>query len=240
MALVVIQTGDGSRTLFDTDRNIYFRSLQGAQSESDYVFLEASRIQAYSNWRVLELGLGTALNFLRTAEACLNGSAKQLDYYAVESQPLDPQVFLALQHQSHLKHPWLIELVHEAFVQAQTQTLVSVQQDSICLHLFAQNWKNNPLPAELEVDAIYHDPFGPKENPDAWTQDCFAWEARYLSSQGRLVTYGAATAVRKAMVAAGLIVASLPGSGSKREMTLAAKTPAALSHSQILNQSKYA
>jgi tRNA U34 5-methylaminomethyl-2-thiouridine-forming methyltransferase MnmC len=239
MSLVVIQTGDGSRTLFDTERNIYFRSLQGAQSESDYVFLQASRIQEHSNWRILELGLGTALNFLRTAEAFLNSTAGQLDYYAVESNPLDPQIFLALQHQSHLKHPWLIELVQEALERAQTEVMVSIQRGSVCLRIFAQDWQSNPLPDDLEVDAIYHDPFGPKENPDAWAQDCFVWEARYLSPQGRLVTYGAATAVRKAMVAAGLIVASLPGSGSKREMTVAAKSTEALSHTQILIQSKY-
>lgn len=239
MTLVVIQTGDGSHTLFETSRNIYFRSLQGAQSESEYVFLEASLMtHRPSPWRILELGFGTALNFLTTADRALQ-EHKVLEYHALEMSPLEPEVFLALAHSRRLKQPWLAELVAEAFEQAQQQKQVCLSRSGIQLQLYAQAWQDCELPETLEVDAVYHDPFGPKENPEAWSAACFKWVSRPMSAQARLVTYAAASSVRRAMVAAGLNVASLPGSGSKREMTVAAKQAQALADARLLPSERY-
>lgn len=247
----MIQTGDGSRTLFDTEKNIHFRSLQGARTEADSVFVAASRISAPDDhktpWRVLELGFGTALNFLATAETLLRAFPEhRLEYTVVEAEPLSPEVFRSLKHELGLKHPWLNELVAEALTRIcdpqttqQTSQQVTVSQANIRLNLYHGLWQQTVLPPDLKVDAIYHDPFGPKDNPDGWTAECFAWSSRHLVPAGRLVTYGAATAVRRAMVASGLIVASLPGTGSKREMTVASPTEAALSDARILPQAKY-
>jgi len=240
MALIPIETGDGSRTIFDTGRMLYFRSLQGAGSESAYVFLESSQLTQWPVWRVLELGFGTALNFLTTAQAWLQQGADQpLDYHVVESQPLEPEIFAALKYTSHFDSQLvaLVSTVLEAAAQQRAPVSHSYQQ--LCLNLYPCSWEAASLAPELEVQAIYHDPFGPKANPECWTPACFAWSSRHLHPAGRLVTYAAATQVRKAMVAAGLVVASLPGSGTKREMTLAAHHSEALSGTTLLNQSRY-
>ena len=58
-ALVAVQTADGSHTLLNTEHNIHYRSFQGAQTESEYVFLESTALLKQPNhWNVLELGLG--------------------------------------------------------------------------------------------------------------------------------------------------------------------------------------
>ncbi|HEY9839949.1 MAG: tRNA (5-methylaminomethyl-2-thiouridine)(34)-methyltransferase MnmD [Candidatus Sericytochromatia bacterium] len=230
MTLVVIETGDGSHTLFDTAKNIYYRSLQGARSEADQVFVGASGIaDRPSPWWVLELGLGTGLNFLATAEAALrHPAAPQLVYTAVEAAPLTPEILTSLPHERGLKHPWLKQLLNEALDAAQQHAVTTVSHGPISLILYAGRWQETVLPASLSVDAIYHDPFGPGNNPEAWTADCFAWSASHLDPAGLLVTYGAATQVRRAMVTAGLSIGALPGPGTKREMTVAAKDPAAL------------
>lgn len=238
MTLVPVETGDGSRTLFDTSQNIYYRSLQGAYGEAGYVFLQGSALARWSEPAVLELGLGTAMNFVATADFCLT-QGLPLCYHAVELHPLAPEVLASLQHGRFLRHPGLVELVTQALAQIQDTSRVSVRYQGVELVLWKGSWENTPLPPELRVHAIYHDPFGPADNPPCWTADCFRWSAAQLHPEGRLVTYAAATPVRRAMVAAGLTVASLPGSGTKREMTVAAWSEAALHQTQPLKQARY-
>lgn len=238
MTLVPVETGDGSRTLFDTSQNIYYRSLQGAYGEAGYVFLQGSALARWPEPCVLELGLGTAMNFLATADFCLSQGVPLL-YHAVEAAPLSPELFGALQHGRLLRHPELVEVVAEALRQAQTAACVSVSYAGGELIVWKGDWQEIALPAELRVHAIYHDPFGPADNPPCWTPACFRWSAAQLHSEGRLVTYAAATPVRRAMVAAGLKVASLPGSGTKREMTVAAWSETALQETRPLKQERY-
>ncbi|PKL78339.1 MAG: hypothetical protein CVV27_03450 [Candidatus Melainabacteria bacterium HGW-Melainabacteria-1] len=247
MTLVVIETGDGSTTFFDTAKNIHYRSLQGARGEADYVFVTASKIASRSApWRVLELGLGTGMNFLATAEALLEKSASmpaeispRLEYTAVERAPLRPDLYRQLGHAQRLKAPWLAELLESALEQLQHQSMTQLNVGPVSLTVYASDWQRLSLPEHLQVDAIYHDPFGPKQNPEAWTAECFGWSSRHLSEAGRLVTYAAATGVRRAMVAAGLSIASLPGTGSKREMTVAAKSAAVLSDATLLTAARF-
>lgn len=243
MPLIPVKTGDGSQTLFDTEKNIYFRSEQGAFTESAYVFYESSKIaQCVAPRHVLELGLGTGLNFLVTADRLLKEDPQRpLHYHVVEVSPLHPEQFLGLQHHNWLQEPQLETLLHQALIALQEEAKNEHNQscESIHLHLYRGLWQDIELPTSLRVQAIYHDPFGPKENPDCWTEECFRWSTQHLSPNGRLVTYAAATQMRRNMVAAGLYIASLPGSGRKREMTLAAFQEEALEGAKILRQARF-
>lgn len=241
MPLVPVKTGDGSHTLFDTEKNLYFRSLQGARSESDYVFFSSSRLSDQPAPRaVLELGLGTALNFLYTADRLLLDKAGEtLDYYVVEAAPLSREAFTVLQHRQWLQEPALAELVENVLGELAAAPESHQNLGPIRLHAYKSRWQDLDLPPELEVQAIYHDPFGPKDNPECWQRDCFRWSGRHLSPTGRLVTYAASTQMRRELVAAGLCIASLPGSGRKREMTVAARHEAALADAQPLKQARF-
>ena len=101
-------------------------------------------------------------------------------------------------------------------------TPLSSQQIKVVLTLHKTHWENIPHD-KYAADAIYHDPFGPRENPEAWSERCFAWQKSHLKDTGRLVTYAAASHVRRAMQTSGLVVAGTDF-GGKREMTVAAKT----------------
>ena len=95
---VPIATADGSMTLFDHESSLHFRSLRGARSESEYVFFESSGLQQHPTpWRVLELGLGTGLNFLVTAQQALE-SGVTLDYHVVEAEPIQAALLKQLNH----------------------------------------------------------------------------------------------------------------------------------------------
>lgn len=240
---IPIDTGDGSRTLYDPARDVYFRSMQGARTESEYVFLSGSGLANQPAPRqVLELGLGTGLNFLVTAASLRQHYPEQLlDYHVVEAEPLGLAAFDSLQHEVWLKDSELLGLLRQV-LQASSQQpgqLINQQQGTTRLSLYPQRWQDCVLPAGLQVQAIYHDPFGPEDNPDCWTADCFAWERQVLGPQGRLVTYAASTAMRRALVKAGFVIASLPGSGRKREMTVAGLNEAALEGCEILRKARF-
>ena len=59
-------------------------------------------------------------------------------------------------------------------------------------------------------------------------KDALLGKKSHLKDTGRLVTYAAASHVRRAMQTSGLVVARAPGFGGKREMTVAAKDHACL------------
>ena len=238
--LVPIQTGDGSYTFYNTHRNIYFRSLLGARSEAEYVFLEGTRLKTQNpNWTVLELGFGPGMNFLTTAQAFLaQQTGGTLSYHVVEQAPLPPEIIAQLKYEQWLQFPELIEMLRQ-ILRPTEHTPRQIRQAQVTLTLYPCPWQKAHIDQNLRFDAIYHDPFGPADNPDGWTADCFAWESALLAPNGVLATYGAATAVRKAMVAAGFQIASRKGSGNKREMTLAALRPEALAGYRLLSQEKY-
>jgi tRNA U34 5-methylaminomethyl-2-thiouridine-forming methyltransferase MnmC len=240
--LEILETPDGSRTLRDPVNDVTFRSVRGAATESKHVFIEGSRIlHQPDRWTILELGLGTGLNFSQTMEAFLGSpDVTELRYHAVEQAPLPPAVFNRLHPKAAEERPE-ISLLREALSSLESdpeQEQVSVQHDSgVTLSVHRRPWQQTTLPGVL-ADASYHDPFAPGDNPDCWTRACFEWARAHLAPEGRLVTYGAASHVRRAMAEAGLYVAKAEGACGKREMTIASAQRDALSHWKLLPPSK--
>jgi hypothetical protein len=71
-------------------------------------------------------------------------------------------------------------------------------------------------------DLVFHDPFSPARMPELWTVDLFGQYHRLLApSQGRVLTYSAATAVRAGLHAAGFTVWRTAAVGGKSGGTLA-------------------
>src|SRR5690606_219344 len=97
-AVAVIATADGSRTLYSQRYAQAYRSRQGALSEAVSVFAKGSaaadRLAAGMPTRVLEVGFGTGLNFLVTANAAGGALRPLLTYVAVERE-LPPSQALA-------------------------------------------------------------------------------------------------------------------------------------------------
>ena len=202
-----VLTRDGSLTYRHLELGVTYRSLGGASSESDYVFVAGSGLLARpGDWRVLELGFGSGLNFARTL---IHLGSRALDYLSCEPEPLDPALWL-------VPPEW------------QDSTL---EERGRVRRRLCGRWQDCQLPADY-FHAYFHDPFDPRTAPDCWTVDCFAWADQALAGDGVLATYGAATAARRAMREAGLAVGVLPGTGGKREMTVASKNPAAISHAR--------
>lgn len=229
--LQIIKTSDGSFTLADTALGVTYRSDQGAQGETAHVFIQASGLLSIEDeWQVFELGFGGGRNCLQTLEAFMSTpNVSHLNYVSVEKNLIDASLFKQIYEAGSLAS--LVR--HVMPVLAPTTTMKAFIQKDVApqklfsMTLYQDDWQNVPENV-MSADAIFHDPFGPQDNVDAWTPACFAWQASQLKPQGRLVTYSAASTVRRAMQACGLWVASAPGFGRKREMTLASMEPSSL------------
>jgi len=208
-----VLTEDGSYTLWDASLNVSYRSMQGANTESDYVFVGPALAISGTTLRVFELGLGAGLNFIRTWEA-FSGS---LQYRAVDHRPVPTQ---AVQPKG-VAEDLLVRVLEAQGTERRADHGATTLRLEVCSCLdstVSKQW----------ADVIFHDPFGPLDNPDSWSTDVFEWEKERLAPDGLILTYSAAGHVRRAMRSAGLFVGSRPGPGRKREVTAAAKTESAL------------
>lgn len=222
-----IVTHDGSHTYRDVERDITFRSIHGARTESRTVFVEGCGLRADSSrdeWTVLELGFGGARNFGETVLAARSAGVA-LRYRAVERAPLPGAL---LDHDD----PEVTRLARTALAWPGRP----VSSDGVELLVYRADWRERP-PIDLRrVDGVYHDPFAPADDPESWTAECFRWSQTFADERTVLSTYSAATAVRNAMAAAGWWVASAPGPGRKREITHAALQPELLRRWSIVRE----
>lgn len=80
--------------------------------------------------------------------------------------------------------------------------------------------------------AVYLDPFSPKANPEAWSLPVLLKLRKSLKRGGRLATYSAQGAFRRALREAGFAVHRVPGwgSGSGRWVSREELLPAEVGH----------
>ena len=240
--LHMLKTDDGSLTLADASRTLSLRSIRGAATESRHVFIEGSNIASQrTRWKILELGLGTGMNFCQTVAAYNGSEASSLIYHVAEETPIPPLRLAQLASDSPPALRPGYDILEEALRRrrdSSNHAAITVETpQGIFFILHPRRWQEISI-SPLDVDAYFHDPFAPAENPTCWTRECFSWARSHLSPQGRLVTYGAASHVRKAMTEAELFVAKGRGACGKREMTFASRSPEALAPHKLLPNSK--
>jgi tRNA U34 5-methylaminomethyl-2-thiouridine-forming methyltransferase MnmC len=225
-----VRTEDGSSTLYDPALGVHYRSIHGARTEASTVFIDGTRLTRREGpWHVLELGFGAATSFEVAVEAA-RAAGVALHFHSVERSPLDPML---LADRTGEPGAMARRALMSAAARGRGKVEVTSDDGLITLSLHIGGWAELQ-PLRFEADAIFHDPFSAATNPDCWTQECFAWHAQHMHARTVLATYGAATAARRAMWAAGLHVATLPGAGKKREISIAALDPRAIAHGALL------
>lgn len=238
--VVPFETADGSMTLFDQERGIHYRSHHGAISESRHVFLGATGLlEEKGEWRVAELGFGAAVNFTQTVAAFREGpQVERLIYHTVDWRTVTADHLNFHQGEGGALARELARQIHE-----EPGSVAEVSSDDgairACLH--PGGWEEVEVEA-IEAQAFFHDPFSIRVNPEAWQKETFEWARRWMMERGRLATYSAASAVKRAMFEARFFVATAPGPGRKREMTIASPSEEvlrAMERGRLLERSRY-
>lgn len=209
----ITQSADGSITIWVPGLDEHYHSIHGALTESRHVFIEAGlKAINKSSVRILEVGLGTALNARLTLD-----QAKQdrlnVQYDALEKFPLRAEEIEALGLQGMSKEAPFLSATPGAATQI---------SEYFTYRLLVEDLKT--FEGELgSYDLIYFDAFAPSAQPDLWTDTIFDNMYNLLKPDGALVTYCAKGAVKRSMKAVGFEVEALPGPPRKREMTRAWK-----------------
>lgn len=237
--LKIVQTGDGSDTIYLQDLEESYHSLSGAYTESRHVFIRNGLFRMIKNFfgdesdknqsmGIVEVGFGTGLNAMLTYEQCLL-MGLNLCYIGLEPHPLPSFVVDELNYKKffdsriverwnelhHLpwekKHVWQGDSSQENFSFIKTKS--SIENFAID-DLFSK--KDRP-----KIKLIYFDAFASSKQKEIWSPEVFSKLACLIERGGCLVTYGASGELRRNLQKSGWRWQSLPGAMEKREMTFA-------------------
>lgn len=218
-----VRTSDGSFTFYSAHFNQHYHSQFGAETESKYVFLKGCRVESFleknGQISVFELGFGTGLNFLITAELVQQHGGK-LNFYSVEKFPLTLNQILEFDYLGRFDKGLLVPFLTQYETLSPGWNQISIS-DVISLHLFVGDFSELSFSECITFDAFFQDAFSPDVNADLWTQDCFSRLHSWSHSESLLSTYCSATMARAAMAKAGWFPCRFPGGVGKREMTVA-------------------
>jgi len=219
-----VTTGDGSSTLYHAEVGEHYHSKHGALQESQHVFLH-SGLEFYlqkenvSSVSVLEVGFGTGLNFLLTADYA-NTQGVNLRYVGIEAYPLSEEVIFKTGYENFVKQEvW--EGFQHTYSKAQIQEVVFADTDSV--NLFIAHEKVLDFHSTQKFDVIYFDAFAAIHQPEMWTPETLAHVCSFLRKGGVFVTYAITGNLKRTMKALGFAIEKAPGAPGKREMLRAVK-----------------
>lgn len=175
--------------------------------------------------RVLEIGLGTGLNFLLTADAARRFGA-DLQYTGIDPRLPAAATVRELGYQAFLEDPALIDgwmnvlgngaADSESYQLAETVTLTLIRQPAEDV---MTAWL---CPPAYQYDCIYHDAFSPEAAPALWTGEFMGRLFSLLRPNGTLVTYCVKSSLQKTLKSVGFDVTTLAGpEGGKRQVLIA-------------------
>jgi tRNA U34 5-methylaminomethyl-2-thiouridine-forming methyltransferase MnmC len=212
----IIETQDGSHSIFSEQFDVSYHSKYGAIQESRHVFIDAGlrhQISRKKDISVLDIGFGTGLNALLTYLET-RYTAIEITYEAVEAYPLDLTTALSL------NYPEILGIgsdnTFHKLHSSEWETLINISE-TFSFKKRKQFFQD--VNDQQKFDVIYFDAFAPNSQPELWEAPLLTKMYAALKNNGILVTYCAKGAVKRALKSIGFTVESLPGPPGKREMT---------------------
>jgi tRNA U34 5-methylaminomethyl-2-thiouridine-forming methyltransferase MnmC len=217
----IVETADGSSSVYDSKHGEHFHSINGAIAESMHVFIINGLHQiSASEINILEIGFGSGLNcYLTLLHRQIN---QKINYHAVEKYPLPEEIYSKLNYPDFLKHPEIdFNSIH-----TQNWNIEACLLHDFCLKKI--NCDVSHYTPDYLFDVIYFDAFSYNIQPEIWSLEIFKNMFNSLKAGGLLVTYSARGVVKEAMRGAGFQVSRLKGPLGKRHMLRAVKPVAAI------------
>jgi tRNA U34 5-methylaminomethyl-2-thiouridine-forming methyltransferase MnmC len=222
MEFEIVNTKDGSKSIFSKVFDTSFHSWYGAVTENKYFFIENGLVykhmQGLETIKVLEIGFGTGLNAILSGVYALDNNVEviysAIDKYEIPRELLNELNYISffdakfgdlIKNINNVQYDTAIK-IHEKFTLI--KSLSSLRDTT-----FRQNY-----------DLIYFDAFSPRQVPYMWTLEVFKQMYLALNPGGVLVTPCTQSQFRRDLKEAGFEVEILPEAHGKREMTRGIKS----------------
>ena len=218
-ALQIVNTEDGSSTLYNQDLKEHYHSTFGALQESKHVFIQTGLNYLSANLssiNVLEIGFGTGLNAVLTF---LWAKKKKtlVTYTGVECFPV------SMDTAKSLNYPNLLDVNTELFLKLHFSKDEEVfLSDYFVFKLLQKKIEDIQLP-DCSFDLVFFDAFSPDTQPELWTDLVFSKMNKAMKMHGILTTYSTKGIVKRALKSTGFTIEKLPGPPGKREILRATK-----------------
>ena len=220
----LILTEDGSHSIYVPHLNETYHSFHGAIQESEYVFIKMgleylAAKKRHSPLKVLEVGLGTGLNALLTAQWA-EKMQKEVKMTSLEAFPVAKGLVDALNYPAKLasKHAreWLRKIHHTPWHEG-----VKIHELFVLNKVMAK-LETHPLPAQ-EFDIVFFDAFAPNKQAELWDLPVLNKVCQSQNHNSVFVTYCAKGQLKRDLKALGYRVETLAGPPGKKEMVRAIK-----------------
>lgn len=216
--LKLVQTADGSNTIFNEAVGEHYHSRNGALQESRHVFVEAGlkyflEQNGANEVSILEVGFGTGLNFLLSADECTNNDIR-LNYTGIEVYPLTPELISQTGYQRYIS-----QKLWQEFLSAYPNQLHTNNRNleiAACPLLDFQSSKR--------FDIIYFDAFAAAHQPEMWTEEAISHAVQFINPGGVFVTYAITGNLKRMLKSLGFTIQKIAGAAGKREMLRAVKS----------------
>ena len=215
-------TSDGSKTLYNKEVGEHYHSRHGALQESKHVFLNTGlryflEENAVKKAGILEVGFGTGLNFLVTADFCSDNHIV-LEYTGIEAYPLKSGMI----NETGYEH-YISAKLWDNFISRYPDALNSEVQISPTCSLVIEHSKMLDFSTKKRFDIIYFDAFAAVHQPEMWDPEALKHITQFLKPGGVFVTYAITGDLKRTMISLGFSIEKAPGAPGKREMLRAVK-----------------
>lgn len=215
----LIETQDGSHSLYVPELNETYHSFHGAMQESQHVFirmglhyfLDRSRANQV---KILEVGFGTGLNALLTFKDLTKKKIKTW-YDTIEPFPVPTEILNKLNY---------VELVdfegaqnaYNVMHESEWETKIQLSEGYLFTKM-QQTLQEVDLQSN-HYDLVFFDAFAPSKQPELWALPQLQKVVNSMKQGGVFVTYCAQGQFKRDIREAGLNIETLPGPPGKKEM----------------------
>lgn len=216
--LAIIDTEDGSHTLYHRTLQETYHSKHGAIIESQHVYIEAGLVPCVDRLKkikILELGFGTGLNAALTWKWLENHEEGFVELTSLEAYPVPDEILQKMNYPDQLSM--------SNFSKLHQSEWESMQEISSNFALCKMHTDFSVYSYEEAFDLIYFDVFAPQYQSIFWEEPFLSKLLHNFPTGSVLVTYGAKGSFRRALRNLSMEVEKLPGPPGKREMTRATK-----------------
>ena len=226
--LQIVQTADGSNTIFNPEVGENYHSKHGALQESRHVFIKmgleyfldvtGNGMNTAKATSILEVGFGTGLNFLLTAEYCGKYDTI-LDYTGIEAYTLSAGMLKETGYDQYINERlWL------NFTKNYTDALKEAVMVTDNCRLQIAGCKLKEFDTKEHFDIIYYDAFAAAYQPEMWDEQAISHAIGFLKPGGVFVTYAITGNLKRILKALGCRIEKVTGALGKREMLRAVKS----------------